>query len=258
VKWRRFRPWLILLLLSIIVGVAFVRLNRPTLPDVPTVNTVGADAAVAAAIRRARSAVASDPYSAKAWGELAMRLHANGFDEAADTCYTAAGLLERNNPDWPYLQGYLHHNGPGGMERAKPLFARAAALDSRSSMAAIRLADTMLALGELDAAQEQYDRIQKAKPGDPLVILGMAKLAVVRHQPNQALSLLLPLANDPLVRQRSAVLRFNLYSQLGDAAAATRERQLLAAMPVDGLRKDDPIIRIIDRQISVRGATRRR
>lgn len=181
-----------------------------------------------------------------------MLLHANGFDEAADTSYTAAQLLEPRNPKWPYLQGYLHHNGPGGPAKALRYFERAAEFSPRNSMARVRLADMLLALSELDQAEQQYAQVAAAKPDEPHVQLGLAKVAVARNQLRVAIQYLAPIADNPLVRSRACALRASLYERLGDKTAAQRERQKLAALPDDGLRPDDEVAEVINRQIGVR------
>src|SRR5690349_16292259 len=116
--WLRRLLGILVLLGAAAVGLYACRGWMLTLPEIPQVNTSGADAEVVAAVEKTRSEVEASPRSAQAWGDYAMVLHANGFDEAADVSYTAAQLLDPGNPKWPYLQGYLHHNGPGGAEKA--------------------------------------------------------------------------------------------------------------------------------------------
>src|SRR4051812_14480878 len=64
------------------------------LPEIPEVNLEGADPQIARVVRIAREEVQQSPNSAMAWGEYAMTLDANGFADAARTCYSSATMLE--------------------------------------------------------------------------------------------------------------------------------------------------------------------
>jgi Tfp pilus assembly protein PilF len=119
-------------------------------------------------------------------------------------------------------------------------------------MARVRLADMLLALSELNQAEQQYAQVAAASPGEPHVQLGLAKLAVARNHPREAIQHLAAIADDPLVRSRACALRASLYERLGDKTAAEGERQRLAALPGDSLRPDDDVAEVIKRQIGVR------
>jgi Flp pilus assembly protein TadD len=237
-----------LLVFLVVVGLAAAgfyayRVRMPQLPEIPQVNLSDADPEVAAAITAARATVQSSPRSAKAWGNLAMLLHGNGFDDDADVCYHAAALLDPENPDWPYLNGYLHHAGSRGPERALPSFERAARLSSRDSIARVRLADMLLALGELDRAEQEYQQILAFNSAEPHARLGLAKVAVARGRLEESLRHLTPIANDPFVRNRACAMLANVHQQLGNQDLADQERQRLATLPEDSMRPDDPLER---------------
>jgi tetratricopeptide (TPR) repeat protein len=250
-RWRRLL--LVLALLGLLAGSYYVfRRWAVTLPAIPQINTAAADAEVAAAIDKARGDVASSPRSGVAWGEYAMLLHANGFDEAADECYAAAQLLEPGEPNWPYLQGYLHHNGPGGPDRALSCFQRAAELSPPDSMAHVRLADILLAQGELDRAEQRYQELAASGSGEAYAQFGLARIAAARNRLQESLQHLSAIVDDPLVRKRAATLRASIYERLGNQALAEQERQRLAALPEDHMRPDDPMEQVISRQIGVR------
>src|SRR4051812_47733999 len=108
------------------------------LPEVPIVDLDGADPAIAKLVRTAHEFVEQSPRSAPMWGQFAMVLHAHGFSDAAHICYDAACRLDPKNPTWPYLQGYLDHQGPGGPSAALPHFERAARLTPPGSLAHLR------------------------------------------------------------------------------------------------------------------------
>lgn len=220
-------------------------------PEIPVIDLEGADPEMAKPILAARDDVERSPRSAKAWGKLAMVLHAHSVDGAADACYTTAGNLDRKNPKWPYLQGYLHHDSTGGPERALPLFERAASLSPPNSLARLRLADTLVELGRLDDAYQEYVTVLAADPEEANALLGLGTVAAARGQDRDALRFLLPIAENPRVQKRACPLLADIYERLGERAAAERERQRLAALPEDTPRSDDIVNEVGSFQVSV-------
>jgi tetratricopeptide (TPR) repeat protein len=116
----------------------------------------------------------------------------------------------------------------------------------------LRLADMLLALGDFDAAEQQYRQAAEAHADPSLVALGLAKLAVARNQPARALEYLASIADDPLVRKRAGVLRATLLERSAEKEAAEQERQRLAQLPEDRMAAGDPIEKVIEREIGVR------
>src|SRR5436190_3455770 len=154
--------WLLGLLLASITAAAvwvYWPPFGPTRP-LPEIDLADADPEVLDAVEAARKAVRRTPRNAQSWGNLAMVLHGNGFENAAEYCYAAAADLDPREPNWPYLTGCLHQIGPGGPEAAIPLFERAANLDSSQSLARLRLAEMLLAAGRLDDAQQEFSKLQ--------------------------------------------------------------------------------------------------
>ena len=242
-----------LLTFAVAVGIFFFlrRDNPPDLPDIPTVNLEGADPEITKAVRLAHDALVQSPRSAIAWGQYAMVLHAHGFSDAAQVCYGAAARLEPKNPHWPYLQGDLHRQGPGGPAEALPHFQLAASRGPPHSMAQLRLADTLLELGRLDEAEVEYGKTLAARPSDELAQLGLAKLALARQQYGDSLKYLQAIAGSPGTQNQACAMRARVYDRLGNGAAAERERQMLAELPDDALRVDDPRVQVAQLGIGV-------
>lgn len=241
------RAWqgaaLVIVPVLLILAAVVVWLNWPASPvrAVPTINLAGADPEIADAVRAARDEVEQAPRSAKAWGALAMVLHAHAFDDAADACYTAVEELDPKNANWPYLRGLLHHVGPGGPEAAAPLFERAANLNPANLTARCRLADMLLELGRLDDANQEYLKALSANPNDGHALLGLGSLAVARQQYRDSLKYLQPIAGNSAVQKRTCALLATVHERLGDKAAAESERERLSTLPDDGPGPDDPM-----------------
>ncbi|MGI8980703.1 MAG: tetratricopeptide repeat protein [Pirellulaceae bacterium] len=245
--WRRYLFLAgIFLTLAVAVGIFFFlrQDGPPELPEIPTVNLDGADPEISKSVRVAHDVLTQAPLSAIAWGQYAMVLHAHGFSDAAHVCYSAAASLEPKNPDWPYLQGDLHRQGPGGPAAALPHFRLAAGRGPPHSMAQLRLADTLLELGRLDDAEVEYGKSLAARPSDELSQLGLAKLALARQQYGDSLKYLNAIAGSPGTRNQACVMRARVYDRLGNGLAAERERQMLAELPDDALRVDDPMVQV--------------
>lgn len=254
------RIWLltgILLFLAFITaGVYTFRARGPKLPEIPAINLDGADPEVVIAVQAARDEVTRSPRSIQAWGEMAALTHANGFDAAADICYDAAMKLDPQNSLWPYLRGYLHHTGAAGPLAALPYFERAAELSNSTSPAQMRLADTLLELGRLDEAEREYLKVQAADKRDPRALFGLGKVAIARGQFQDSLKFLLPIARNRLVQHRACSARASVYERLGNHSEAERERRQLAKLPEDQMWPDDPIQRVIEREIGIQALMR--
>lgn len=221
------------------------------LPPIPEVDLAGADPEIADAVRAAREGVEHSPHSAKAWGHLAMVLHAHALDDAADVCFSVAGNLDKKNWTWPYLQANLHHDGPGGPESAEPLFKRAALLSPDSSVIKIRIADMLLEQGRLDEAKQEYLTALTADPTDAYALLGLGSVAVARGQYRDALRFLQPIAEDGLVQRRSCALLAIVREKLGERDAAERERRRLVSLPEDKPHPNDALRQVVDLRVGL-------
>lgn len=254
---RPLRMALLLTSILAILGVGWFWFSFPPTPELPAVNLESADAEVIEEVEAARAAVERSPRSASAWGHLGMVLHANAIESAADASYAAAATLEPRNPDWHYLRGYLHQDGPAGPEKAIPLYQQAASLGPPNSVARLRLGDALLALGRFDSAEQEYGKVLSSDPHDPDATLGMASLAVARREYEQGLRLLEPIAEHPMVQKQAGELLATVHERLQNNAEAQRQRQRLATLPEDQSRPDDAMNEVGKLQVGLSGRMRK-
>jgi tetratricopeptide (TPR) repeat protein len=190
---------------------------------------------VAATIAEARAGVEKSPRSWEAWAKLAMFLDAHLFFDEAVTCYAAAEALDSTNACWPYLQGTIYKNGPNP-EKALPCFQRAADHAASQPMPALQLGDLLLALGRVEDAAREYQRVLVNDPKglyEPYARFGLAQVAIARQEYLQSLSYLQAATDDPHVRKRACALRATVHERLGNHQDADKERRRFAELPED-------------------------
>ena len=191
-----------------------------------------ADPAVADAIEAARRDVWWKPHSAAAWGRLGQLLRAHGYVPESNLCFAHAERLDPDDPRWPYLQGTgLQSDDP---EAAIGHLQRAVALCGTTPDAPqLVLAEVCLQQGRLDEAERHFRQVLGGDPGNARAHLGLGRLAGERGNPRDALAHLERSASSPLTQKASRVLLAQAYQQLGDAAAAGRERARALDLPGD-------------------------
>ncbi len=231
-----FRRWLLRLsilvcLIAIVMGVRSFFTEPPPLPEIPEVNLEGFDPEISATIRMGQYNVEKNPRNSGTWSELALVLHAHGFEDQAVTCYEATATLDPHNYLWPYLEGIVLHKSPRGPEAAIPCFERAVSLSPADPSPRLWLAEMLLEVGRLDEAATVFGKVLTPYPDNERAKLGLGKLAYARQQYDKALHYFEEVANHPGARRDSGVLRALIYERLGDRAAAERERRQLAQLP---------------------------
>jgi tetratricopeptide (TPR) repeat protein len=203
-----------------------------TAPAPPAVSLTDADPAVAGAIEAARRDVWWKPRSAAAWGRLGQLLRAHGYVPESNHAFAQAERLDPADPRWPYLHGNgLQSDDP---EAAVGHLRRAAALcGGTPDVPQLALAEVCLQLGRLDEAEGQFREVLGREPGNARARLGLGRLACERGQPAEALAHLERSAASRLTQQAAHVVLAQAYQQLGDPAAAARERALAVDLPGD-------------------------
>ena len=182
------------------IGLHFFRARPvpPTPPDAPVDET---DPAVASAVRIARQRVLKAPRSAEAWGDLGKAFIANELEDQSQTCFAQAEQLDPSDPHWPYYQGGTLINR-GDRQGAIPYLERAVERDERTShpedTPRLLLADTLLALGRGDEAEEHYRHVLDRHPDDPRAHFGLGLLASGREDWETSLRAPAPLPEQPL------------------------------------------------------------
>lgn len=137
---------------------------------------------VAAAYQRAEA----NPASADASGSVAMLLHAYDQFEVAEAWYGQARQLDPVAFDWPYLMGVVQVELGRHKEAARSL-REAVMKRSRDLPARLKLAEVLLARGEVDTSAALYDEILKEHPDAPQAHYGRGRVEAVRGTPAAAL-----------------------------------------------------------------------
>ena len=193
----------------------------PSPPPFPQLSSFAEDSGVEEQIAERIAACASKPRDAERWRRLALALEANErFDEAAGF-YRHALALDPENARAEYRLAATLEAMSQYREAARH-FARAGELDAAIGLPWRRLGQVQLALGDLDGAQEAFDRAARLGEGLPAVV-GLAEVELASKRPDAALSLLLP-------HEKEAALWAPLRAALAAALRAQGELDRAAAM----------------------------
>jgi tetratricopeptide (TPR) repeat protein len=198
----------------------------------PAIDLTGADPEVARAVEAARAAAAQSPRSAAAWGRLGMVLAAHDYRREAEPCLARAEQLDPREPRWPYLRGLALLQG--NPEAAIPPLGRAADLcPDGPETPRLQLGEALLALGRLDEAEPLFEHTLRGSPQHPRAHLALARIALARDRPDEALEHLGPAAGHPGTRKAAQLLLAEVQQRRQDAAAADRARALAGRLPDD-------------------------
>jgi tetratricopeptide (TPR) repeat protein len=225
-------------------GVAYLTLFREKAPSPPEVPDDGNEPAVAAAVRLVRERVLKEPRSSDAWGDLGKVFLANDLAAESRACFAQADRLDPRNPRWPYFLGELTVSR-GDRSEAVAYLRRAVELGAREDpgnvTARLLLAETLLALGQLDEAEAEFGRVLARQPDDVRAHLGLGRLAAAREDWETSRSHLLRCLDSPRARQKASVQLAAVCQRLGDAAGADKYRTQAERLPPDGP-WDDPYL----------------
>jgi len=184
------------------------------------------DGAIAAAVRRGLAAVSRDQEDPAAWTMLARTYAANGMAGLAGDCELR--LLELRPGDLPaWYRLALARAEQGRLDAACSAMERAIALHDGHAPAHLRLGFWRLDLDDVDGAEQAFSRAAAIEPGDPVVLIGQARIALRRGRWAPAIGLLQPVAsgdgpNAPHARQllASAYRQAGRLDEAGPLAAA--------------------------------------
>ncbi len=205
---------------------------QATAPAPPEVKTEGFDPMIAQAIQSARADAQRSPRSARKRGRLGMVLLAHELRAPARDCFLSAMRFDPRQPRWPYFAGLAERvDNP---RSAAVLFARAVELFPPSEIVPrLRLADTLLTLGQLDEAGSQYARALELQPGSALAALGLGKVANARDQPDIAVGHLGGALKSPTTRKAAHRLFVGIHQRQGQTEEVARLAATLATLPND-------------------------
>jgi tetratricopeptide (TPR) repeat protein len=143
-------------------------------------------------IEAALEAVRGAPRNAEAWAELGTIYTSERLKGQAIECLRVAGALAPNEPRWPYRAAILLAQ-TGALDEAVRTMETVLALAPDYAPAHARLGNYRFDRGELDAAEAAYRRAQTLDPAHPGGALGLARVALQRERPGEAVALLEPL-----------------------------------------------------------------
>ncbi len=228
----------LLLMALALAGTILWLVRRPAATLVPPpVPKDQAEPEVTAFIEKSRERVLKEPRSGPSWGNLGQVFLANDMEEESLVCFAEAERLDPSNPRWPYYQGGIWLNR-GQQEAALPYLERAAergaVADPENQVPRLFLGETLLTLGRVEDAEDQFRQVQARQPGDPRVHFDLALAASARQDWRTSRDHLLRCRNSPSARQKASVQLAGVYQRLGEPAEAEKYRQLAQRLPPDG------------------------
>jgi len=192
---------------------------------------------VAAAYQRATTA----PASADASGSVAMLLHSYDQFGLAEAWYRRAARLDSAAFDWAYLLGVVQAER-GHQEDAARSLRDAVERRPRDVPARLRLADLLLARGDLDASAALYEELVKEYPDLPQAHHGAGRVEAARGHPAAAAERFRR-ATDLFTGYGAAHYALGLaYRDLARADDARAALQLYEAHRMEAPPLDDPVL----------------
>ena len=234
-KWPRSR-WLWGTVAATILFVVMAQLYQSyghAVPPPPDVALTGIDPAIATAVTEARSRIEDSPRSAAAWGEFGMVLLVHEFRPEAAICFDQAESLDPREPRWPYFQS-LRALLNSDLPTAKSKLERTVQLCGDDCDAPqLTLAETLLGLEELDAAEKQFSLVLARDPQNARAQLGLARLAMSRGDFHGSLEPLSIAQKHPCTRRAAYKLLAELQERMGNEPEAEVARRTFAGLPAD-------------------------
>jgi tetratricopeptide (TPR) repeat protein len=136
----------------------------------------GIPPATRAEFQRAHRRSAAAPSDSSAIGRLAMLLQSHEQYRSAADCYARARLLNPQEFRWPYLAGVVQ-TALGEHREAARSFREALTIHPEYLPAQLRLADTLMQTGDLEASRAEYQTILQKDPHLALAHYSMGRVA---------------------------------------------------------------------------------
>lgn len=161
-----------ILCLVLLVFSAFAQ----TLPDLPAVAFDNFEPEIREQVRKAYGDAQAKPRDAQANGWLGMTLHTYEQYDFAAICYERAQALAPKEFRWSYYLGIVRAE-LGKAREAAMAFQTALALQADHLPAELRLAESLLADGQLDESRRHYDAIAKRNANIAQTAYGLGRIA---------------------------------------------------------------------------------
>jgi tetratricopeptide (TPR) repeat protein len=160
----------------VVLATACGPVSQP-LPPIPEIDLSGFAPYSRRQIEEAIGAVRESPQDPERVGRLGMILHAYRNAELAAPLYERARRLAPKEFRWAYYHGAAL-SAASGPEESIAAFREALALDPGYERARVRLADELVAAGELEAARELCLDMLESAPNSPGVLYRLGQVHV--------------------------------------------------------------------------------
>lgn len=149
------------------------------LPALPRLSMEKFLPAVREQVEKAYQAASAGPQDAAANGKLGMVLHAHDQYEAAAVCYQRAHLLQPDSFQWLYYLGSVQA-AQGQNDEAAANLRQALRLDAEYLPAQLKLAESLLASGDVEGSGKLYETIARKQPDSALAHYGVGRVYAAR------------------------------------------------------------------------------
>lgn len=166
----------------IALGLCSLRVQAQTLPELPTIVFDNFEPEIREQVRKAYSAAQAKPRDAQANGWLGLTLHTYEQYDFAAMCYERAHLLAPTEFRWAYYLGMVQAE-LGKQSEAAATFKTALRHDPNHLPAQLRLADALLAAGQLNESRQLYEILAKRNANLAQAHYGLGRIAAANgHQ----------------------------------------------------------------------------
>jgi tetratricopeptide (TPR) repeat protein len=200
---------------------------------------------VSALLEPMRARVVKEPRSASAWGILGQAFLANELEDESRVCFAEAERLDPNNPRWPHYQGVVLLTR-GEQQAAIAHLRRAVECGATATpdnpISRVVLAETLLTLGQIDEAEDQFRQVLARHPDEARAHLGIALAASARQDWQNSRSHLLHCLNSPAARKKASVQLEVACLRLGQQQDAEDYRRQAERLPPDE-KWNDPFVK---------------
>lgn len=126
------------------------------------------------------------PALGRLYGEQGKKYHAYNLQDAAEVCYLQARRLDPKDHRWAFYLGYLYRQ-QGELARGKVQLEAALELEPKEKEVELALAQLLLELGEIEAAERHFLRLRKERYNLAVVHLGLGRIDSRRGAQQEAL-----------------------------------------------------------------------
>ncbi|MCZ6618461.1 MAG: tetratricopeptide repeat protein [Gammaproteobacteria bacterium] len=203
----------------VVATLAFISVSGSSAPaGLVTVDTSALEPQVRSLIESSISGLREQQRNAEAWGHLGKVLHAHGLYEEAIESYAQAGRLNPKEYRWFYLAALA--SSAAAAEGALELYRRAYELEPGDYSLCITYGDSLTRLGRLRPARQVYEQAQLVDSRRGYGELGLARLAFIEGNLNEARSRLMRAREVSPRNSEIHLLLAQVFHRLGEPEAA--------------------------------------